>query len=320
MPYVARPRGRLAALGAASVLFSVGLSVPAQATTQPDPSWGLDRIDQHGLPLDEKYTYTSTGRDVRVFVVSTGIRTTHAEFQGRATFGANFDTGSPDSDENGIGTHSASIIGGATHGVAKQVHIVSVKAFDSFGSGAVPEIVAALGYVAGKATPNRDVVMISGSGGVSRAVDAAVEKLIETGVTVVVPAAPDENACHGSPSRVPQAITAGALSRPVALLQPTVLHHDVVAPYSGYGPCLDLYAPGDDLPGAWNTDDSATHTVASPIHAAAFIAGAAAKLQTTEFLTPHQVSNRLVSNATNGLFLQPPKTSTHRILYSDPAR
>ncbi len=30
------------------------------ATQSPTPSWGLDRIDQHNLPLDNSYTPTVT--------------------------------------------------------------------------------------------------------------------------------------------------------------------------------------------------------------------------------------------------------------------
>ncbi len=53
--------------------------------TQNNPPWGLDRIDQRNRPLSATYTYNWTGSGVRVYVIDTGIRTTHSQFGGRAS-------------------------------------------------------------------------------------------------------------------------------------------------------------------------------------------------------------------------------------------
>jgi subtilisin family serine protease len=53
--------------------------------TQTNPPWGLDRIDQRNLPLNATYNYNWTGSGVRVYVIDTGIRTTHNQFGGRAS-------------------------------------------------------------------------------------------------------------------------------------------------------------------------------------------------------------------------------------------
>src|SRR5688572_14239238 len=87
---------------------------------QPSPpSWGLDRIDEHSLPLDAKYHYPSTGSGSRAFVLDTGVLLNHTEINGRATCG--FDPWGGGCAPCGLfhGTHVASTIGGTTVGVAK---------------------------------------------------------------------------------------------------------------------------------------------------------------------------------------------------------
>jgi subtilisin family serine protease len=107
-------------------------------TAQLNAPLGLIRMSRRQLSGDDQDRYvfdSSGGRGITAYIIDTGIRTTHSEFQGRAKFGANFVDGTEDTDENGHGSHVAGTVGGATFGVAKQVGLVAVKVLDSEGGG-----------------------------------------------------------------------------------------------------------------------------------------------------------------------------------------
>ena len=81
-----------------------------QSTNYPTYSmWNLDRIDQASLPLDSSYTYTYTGSEVDVYVIDTGMLTTHVEFGSRAKCGYSY-YGDNCVDGNGHGTHTAGTV------------------------------------------------------------------------------------------------------------------------------------------------------------------------------------------------------------------
>ena len=103
-------------------------------TTQAGVDPGLDRLDQTKLPLDGNFTYSGNGTGVKVFVMDSGIRLTHTEFQGRASCGFDATLGTPYQESEipcdpvyGHGTHVAAIVGGAKSGVAKNVDLIAVK-------------------------------------------------------------------------------------------------------------------------------------------------------------------------------------------------
>lgn len=262
----------------------------ASATQDNPPSWGLDRIDQAETAGDDAYTYPdSAGEGVTAYVIDTGVRTTHQEFEGRA--GSGFDAVDNDDsadDGNGHGTHVAGTIAGATYGVAKKAKIVAVRVLDDSGSGTTEQVVAGIDWV----TENHQgpsVANMSLGGGADEALDAAVQKAIASGVTFAVAAGNESSdAGEGSPSRVPEAITVASS---------TV--DDEQSSFSNYGPAVDIYAPGSDITSSWNDSDDASHTISGTSMATPHVVGAAAVyLAGHPDATPAEVATALTGGAT----------------------
>ena len=80
--------------------------------SQTPATWGLDRIDQRDLPLNNTYNYNQTGAGVHAYIIDT-MRATHQQFTGRVGNGADFvGDGQGTNDCHGHGTHVAGTTGG----------------------------------------------------------------------------------------------------------------------------------------------------------------------------------------------------------------
>ncbi|MEU4385451.1 S8 family peptidase [Promicromonospora sp. NPDC023805] len=282
--------------------------VTATATQTPVPSWGLDRIDQRALPLNNSYTYTSTGAGVKAYIIDTGILTTHQDFGGRAIHGR--DTVSNDNnatDCQGHGTHVAGTVGGTSYGVAKNVTLVAVRVLDCSGGGTTAGVIAGIDWVtADHAAGQPAVANMSLGGGFSQALNDAVARSIADGVTYAVAAGNETatNACTRSPASTPAAITVGATTRT-----------DARASYSNIGTCVDIFAPGSDITSAWYNSTTATNTISGTSMATPHVAGAAALvLSANPGATPAQVGTTLNNAAVTGVVTNPGTGSPNRLL------
>ena len=214
--------------------------------TQNNATWGLDRIDQRNRPLSATYTYNWTGSGVTAYIIDTGIRTTHTQFGGRASnvfdaFGGN------GQDCNGHGTHVAGTVGGSTYGVAKSALLRGVRVLDCNGSGSNSGVIAGVDWVRNNHIAPA-VANMSLGGGVSTALDTAVNSLSNSGVTIAVAAGnSNANACNSSPARAVNAITVGSTTST-----------DARSSFSNFGTCVDLFAPGSSITSAWSTSNTAT--------------------------------------------------------------
>jgi subtilisin family serine protease len=243
--------------------------VVSDVQTNP-PSWGLDRLDQRMAPLDHSYTYTTTASNVHAYVLDTGIRISHTDFGGRASYGYNFvDNTTVADDCNSHGTHVAGSIGGTKYGVAKGVQLVSVRVLGCDGGGDAATVIAGVDWVTAHAqlpaVANMSLTTDPQSGP-STALDSAVQQSILAGITYAVAAGNNEDdACGYSPARVPEAITVGAVGP-----------NDVRPFFSNYGNCVDISAPGVNIVSAGIASDTASRTDTGTSMATAYATGAAA--------------------------------------------
>ena len=84
------PTGAAAVARDARVAYVEPDQVIHAFASQTPATWGLDRIDQRDLPLNNTYTYNQTGAGVNAYIIDTGMRATHQEFSGRVGNGADF--------------------------------------------------------------------------------------------------------------------------------------------------------------------------------------------------------------------------------------
>jgi subtilisin family serine protease len=280
-------------------------SIVTADATQSNPPWGLDRIDQRNRPLNATYTFNWTGAGVRVYVIDTGILTSHTQFGGRAS--NVFDAfGGSGTDCNGHGTHVAGTIGGSTYGVAKSSLPRGVRVLNCSGSGSNSGVISGVDWVRlNHIAPA--VANMSLGGGISSALDTAVNNLSNAGVTIAVAAGnSNANACNSSPARAANAITVGSTTTT-----------DARSSFSNFGTCLDLFAPGSGILSAWFSSTTATATLSGTSMASPHVAGAAALYkQANPSASAATIRNALVNNATANVVTNAGTGSPNRLLYT----
>ncbi|MFJ9418801.1 S8 family peptidase [Streptomyces sp. NPDC101227] len=276
------------------------------ATQDNPPSWGLDRIDQADTQGDKKYNYPdSAGEGVTAYVIDTGVHISHKDFGGRASYGFNaIDNSDKAEDDNGHGTHVSGTIAGEAHGVAKKAKIVGVKVLDGQGSGTTEQVVAGIDWVT-KNHKGPSVANMSLGGGADEALDAAVKKAIDSGVTFAVAAGNEStDAGQGSPARVKEAITVASST-----------NKDEQSDFSNYGSVVDLYAPGSDITSDWNNSDDATKTISGTSMATPHVVGAAAVyLAGHKDAKPADVEKALTAGATPDKISNPGDGTPNKLL------
>jgi len=282
-------------------------------------SWGIDRVGSG------RGRNGNNGEGVHIFILDTGVRTTHEEFGGRATPLIDY---SPllglapkecdpadltcAADNQGHGTHCAGTAAGATYGVATKAKVYGVKVLGDSGAGSLFGIIGSVDYLA--STTQRPAVGSMSLGGTCPfgfcgmyfAMSWAVDKAVESGVTVVV-AGGNSNAdsCGFMPAYVPSAITVGSTDS-----------EDKRSHFSNYGSCTNLWAPGSKITSAGHEDDTGAKTYSGTSMACPHVAGGAAiMLQQNPGLKSPAILENLHSLAATGYISDLKSDDVNKLLY-----
>ncbi|KAF9547241.1 serine protease [Mortierella hygrophila] len=280
----------------------------AYTIQQNAPSWGLPRVSQRTLPLHTDYLYpNSAGQGVDIYVIDTGINIHHVDFEGRARWGVTTVPGAPNTDDNGHGTFVAGVIGSRTFGIAKKVNLIAVKGLNKEGTSTLSQILAALDWVIkqnASSSNHRNVVNLSLGAGYSKVLNSAVDALVQSGLFIVAAAGNGneynigQNACNYSPASAPSAFTVGSTNI-----------SDQMSSFSNYGPCVNIYAPGERVRSTWiGPTNREIYTDSGTSFSAPNVAGIAALVMSAESgdrsdgsWSPKGVGNRILQLGTRNV-------------------
>lgn len=289
-------------------------NISEQSNTQSTNSvlsWGLDRIDQLQMPLDDSYQPQYTGEGVTVYIMDSGVQVDHPDLVGRVAYTKDTYNNTDDAfDCHGHGTHVLGTVGSEKYGVAKDATLVMIRPFkNNCGAGSVESFLAAIDFIKQDAAQKGQPAVVNMSLGYTASgpdldwFEIAIQDLIDSGVSVVTSAGNDmTDTCNQSPARMDSVITVGATN-----------DMDDQWIFTNNGSCVDILAPGDEIMSthwkSWTTKMSGT-SMASP-----HVAGAAALLlQENPTLTPSQIKSELINRSVKDI-IKTTNGSPNRLLY-----
>ncbi|VUC26866.1 unnamed protein product [Clonostachys rosea] len=210
--------------------------------SQEDAPWGLTRISHQALGSTNYVYDSSAGEGTCVYIIDTGIKIDHEEFEGRAEWLQNFTDDGKDEDSLGHGTWVSGLVASRSYGVAKKSKVFALKVFAEDGSATGAGIIAAMDFVISDSAQRNDcpkgyVANMSLGGGFSQTSNDATDAMVNAGVFVAVAAGNDNaDAAGTSPASAPLACTVAASDS-----------SDAKASFSSYGGVIDVWAPGVGL-------------------------------------------------------------------------
>lgn len=291
---------------------------------QKDATWGISRISHRENTNDGQYLFDDDGGEgVTAYVIDTGIKVDHPDFEQRAEWGASIAFPNIKQDYNGHGTHCAGTIGSKTYGIAKKVNLVAVGVMNMLGAGSTSDIIKGIEFVVNqhqndvkskKKGFKGSTVNMSIGGGISEALDLAVNAGTKAGLHISVAAGNDNaDACQYSPARASGPITIGASNV-----------RDEKASFSNWGTCVDLFAPGEDITSTFIWSD--TTVMSGTSMASPHIAGLLSyylSLQPdvsseyyTQAIDPQTLKNKLIKYGTKGVLTGLDSTSPNILAFN----
>jgi len=268
------------------------------------PSWGLKRIHNENMPIEDVYRYFFDGDGVTAYIFDTGLRTTHNDLPNQ---GAHYDAyGTGIDDPHGHGTQIAGVIGGQKHGVAKGATIFAVKVFESTID--ICDLVEGIEEVLLIHDISDLAVANFSLSKDSQTFDDMIEQMLVAGIVVVTSAGNDgtDDIGHLTPNNRNDVLTVGAIDDSDTYVSP-----------SNYGSYVDIYAPGRHITTTYIRDDDDTVPGASGTSIATpHVAGVAARyLQGNPTVSAGTVVTDLINQAVTGKISSLPSGSHNRMLF-----
>merc|ERR1719512_52820 len=255
------------------------------AASSAGTTWGLERIGSSQR--------SATGAGVNIYVLDSGVRVTHRDFAARAIPTLNAlelppkvcaaDDADCVYDNRGHGSHVAGSAAGTQYGVAPGATIRAMNRGRSYA-----DAFASMDWVALNNIKPAVLTMSFGSGGQNAGAEAAVDAVVNQGVTVTVAAGNNNgDACSFTFAFIPNAISVGSSTST-----------DARSSFSNYGDCITIFAPGSSITSAHWTSDTGSRTISGTSMAAPHVAGGAALILAEDpSLLPAKVKERLVQTA-----------------------
>ncbi|ODV81132.1 subtilisin-like protein [Suhomyces tanzawaensis NRRL Y-17324] len=278
---------------------------------QKDAPWGLSRIShrENTAPATDYIFDSEGGKGVTAYVVDTGIKVEHEDFEGRASWGSAVALPHLKVDGHGHGTHCAGVIGSKTYGIAKNVDLVAVGVMNLFGTGSTSDIIKGLEFVVNDHKTKvqaktkgfkGSTINMSIGGGASEALDLAANAAVAADIHVAVAAGnEDADACQSSPARASGPITVGASNV-----------DDQKASFSNWGSCVDIFAPGEDIESTfiWSPSAKMSGTSMASPHIAGLLSyylslypGIDSEFSNGKVLKPADLKRKLIKYGTKGV-------------------
>jgi len=269
--------------------------------------WGLDRIDQKKLPLNQKeYTPKLTGKEVSVYVLDTGVMVDHVELKGKVKNGKTFYKSH--NDGYGHGTHVASTIAGNTVGVSPDVKIIGVKVLSDYGSGSISNVIKGIEWSVehSKKRNKCSIISMSLGGSKSLTLNKAVNAAFNLGIPVVVAAGnSNRNSCYYSPASAKNALTIGSTDI-----------KDFRSSFSNYGECVNIFAPGTEIVGSSIKGKKEYETFSGTSMACPHVSGLLAQYFEKNGCSNIQESiDELIKNAINRKLKNIPNNTPNKLIY-----
>jgi cerevisin len=285
---------------------------------KPDSPWGLQHLSNEagasGSPRGQDFVYTfddeSLGAGVDIYIVDTGVRLTHRVFDGRIDLDEGFSFTGSVADGDGHGTHVAGTAAGTKFGVAQGANIIAVKVLGDNGSGSSSDTISGMDWIINRHNQRKNdegfkgsiMSMSWGLSGISQSVDEVVLAAVGQGIHVVVAAGNDNaDACLSTPSH-----NGGGNSAVVSVGSINI--DSEISSFSNIGPCVDIYAPGEDILSSWSTADDVINFLSGTSMACPHVSGVLAYLLGQEdpnsednlILNPEALKSKLLGMARQG--------------------